>query len=319
MRTVLQVLRATLVSTLVIAAAHVQHDAAAAEPLKVLVQAVASQPVYIARDQGIFARHGLEVEIAPARTADAMIPLLLSGQAQIALASGLAVINASVKGLNVRLFASALNTSSAVPSSARLIVPDDSPIRTVADLKGRSVAMGGLRSQPHLMVLAGAKEAGVDPAAISFVEIPVPAMQAAVQKGTVDAIYPFEPYLSGMLKSGFRVVEPSLTRYIEGGPVIAFAASTDYLDRNPEVVKAFIAAMTEAYEAANRNPQLVRDIDLKYTKLPPEFIKNRNIAPFAIEIDRAALALMAARMKEFGWISQVPTAAELLHARAVAK
>ena len=229
--------------------------------VKVLVQAVASQPVYIARDQGIFAKHGLEVEIGPAPTADAMIPQLLSGQVQFGLASGLAVINAVSKGLKVKLLASALNTSSAVPSSARLIVPQDSPLRTVADLKGKSVAMGGLRSQPHLMVMAGAKELGVDPATISFVEIPVPAMQAAAQKGTVDAVYPFEPFLSSMLKSGFRLLEPSLTKYIEGAPVISFsrpavsiAICSDSITHGPAIRKSGRSSPTSKPASFTRRP-----------------------------------------------------------------
>ena len=287
--------------------------------VRVLVQTVASQPVYMARDQGIFARHGLDVEIAPAPTADAMMPQLLSGQAQFALASGLSVINAVSKGLPVKLFASALNTSSDVPSSARLIVPEASPVRTIADLKGKSVAMGGLRSQPHLLVMAGAKDLGVDPGSISFVEMPVPAMQAAASKGTVDAVYPFEPYLTAMLKNGFRLVEPNLTKYLEGAPVIAFAGSSEFLQQNPKVVKEFEAAMKEAYDLANANPQMVRDVDLKYTKLPPAFIMSRDVSPFSLVIDKGALARMAARMNEFGWIPRVPTMAELLDAQAVAK
>ena len=280
---------------------------------------MASQPVYMARDMGIFARHGLDVEVAPAPTADAMVPQLLSGQAQVALTSGLAVVNAASKGLKVKLFASALNTSSAVPSSARLVVPQNSAVRTLADLKGKSVAMGGLRSQPHLLVIAGAKELGVDPASIAFIEMPVTAMQAAAQKGTVDAVYPFEPYLSAMLKGGFRLVEPNLTKYMEGAPVIAFAASSEYLEKNPAVIRSFVAAISEAYEVANRNPQLVRDIDLKYTRLPPEFIRSRDIAPFSAVVDRAALTQLAQRMKDFGWIPQVPTLQDLLDVNAVVK
>ena len=293
--------------------------AAQTTPIKALVQGVASQPVYMARDMGIFARHGLDVEVAPAPTADAMVPQLLSGQAQVALTSGLAVVNAASKGLKVKLFASALNTSSAVPSSARLVVPQNSAVQTLADLKGKSVAMGGLRSQPHLLVIAGAKELGVDPASIAFIEMPVTAMQAAAQKGTVDAVYPFEPYLSAMLKGGFRLVEPNLTKYMEGAPVIAFAASSEYLEKNPAVIRSFVAAISEAYEVANRNPQLVRDIDLKYTRLPPEFIRSRDIAPFSAVVDRAALTQLAQRMKDFGWIPQVPTLQDLLDVNAVVK
>jgi len=293
--------------------------AAQATRIKALVQGVASQPVYMARDMGIFARHGLEVEIAPAPTADAMVPQLLSGQAQVALTSGLAVVNAASKGLKVKLFASALNTSSAVPSFARLVVPQDSPIRSIADLKGKSVAMGGLRSQPHLLVMAGARDHGVDPASISFVEIPVTSMQAAAQKGTIDAVYPFEPYLSAMLRGGFRLVEPNLTKYMEGAPVISFAASTEYLEKNPAVIRSFVAAISEAYELANRDPQLVRDVDLKYTKLPPEFIRSRDIAPFSAVIDPTALGQLAQRMKDFGWIPHIPPMQDLLDAHAVTK
>lgn len=287
--------------------------------LKVLVPGVAAQPVFIARDQGIFARHGLDVDIAPAPTADAMIPQLLSGQVQFGLTSGLAVINAASKGIQVKLVASALNTSSAIQSAARLIVPGDSPIHTVADLKGKTVALGGLRSQPHLMVLAAARDLGIDPASISFVEMPVPAMQAAAAKGTVQAIYPFDPYLAALLKSGFHPVEPSLTKYLEGSPVIAFAAASDYLDRNPKIVHEFVAAMAEAYELANHNPQLVRDVDLKYTKLPPEYIRNREIQPFSIVIDEPALGHMAERMKEAGWITRVPAMTEIVDAHAAVK
>jgi ABC-type nitrate/sulfonate/bicarbonate transport system substrate-binding protein len=96
-------------------------------------------------------------------------------------------------------------------------------------------------------------------------------------------------------------------------------AAAEFLDRSPALVRQFIAAMTEAYELANRQPQLVREVDLKYTKLPPDFINSRDIAPFGAVIDKAALERMARRMTEFGWIERVPPMTELLDAQAVAR
>lgn len=291
---------------------------AQATPLRVLVQAVALQPVYMARDMGWFAREGLEVEIAPAPTADAMIPQLLNGQAQIGLASGLALVNAVARGLPVKAFLSALNTSTSAPSSARLVVPPTARTQALADLKGCTIAVGGLRSQPHLMLLAGARDMGMRPTDLSIVEMPVTAMQAAALKGTLDAVYPFEPYLGAMVKAGFRIVEPNLSRYIEGAPVIAFTASEAYLRSGRGAVRTFARVMREAYALANREPDRVREVDLKYTRLPPEYVRTRQIAPFSANIDGEALMHMAGLMKDFGWIGQVPALEALLDTQVAA-
>src|SRR3954470_12872737 len=52
--------------------------------IKVMVAPTAFEAVYIARDQGIFTKHNLEVEVLPGGAPDAMIPLLLNGQIQYA-------------------------------------------------------------------------------------------------------------------------------------------------------------------------------------------------------------------------------------------
>lgn len=294
-------------------AAAVAH--AQATKLKVMVAPTAFEAVYIARDQGIFAKHKLDVEVLPGGAPDAMIPLLLNGQIQYAMSSGLATVTAISKGLPVRFALSNLN--SGLPATAALIAPVQGPVRTLADLKGRKIGLSSLRNQPHLGVLIAAKAEGIDPSSFSFVEIPAAAMLAAADKGTVDAIYALDPYKSSAVASGnYRVIDESVSKFMGGATAVTFAASREFLDKNPAVAKAFVAAMTEAYDKANAEPDLVRDVDTRYTKLPPEFIRQRTIPPFSAVIDRAALKKMVDAMLANGWITRVPDVAEMVDANA---
>ncbi|MBO9649488.1 MAG: ABC transporter substrate-binding protein [Variovorax sp.] len=291
-----------------------------AEParLKVMVAPTAFEAVYLARDQGIFARHNLDVEIVPGGPPDAMLPLLLNGQVQYAMSSGLAIVTAVSKGLPIRIALSNLNSGQ--PSTAALIAPSSSPVKTVADLKGRKVGLSSLRNQPHLGMLISARNSGIDPASISFVEIPTSAMVAAAEKGTVDAIYALDPHKSAALASGnFRLVEESVSQFMGGATAVTFAGSKEFLDRNPAIQKNFVAAMSEAFEFANSHPEAVRDVDVKYTKLPPEFIRGRQISPFSAVVDVAALKKMTDAMVANGWITRAPSAGELVDANAPTK
>src|SRR5207244_13136515 len=97
--------------------------AAGAQPtkLKVMVAPTAFEAVYIGRDQGIFAKHNLDVEIVPGGAPDAMIPLLLNGQVHYALSSGLATITAISKVLPVPIAVSDLN--SCTPATPAPVAP----------------------------------------------------------------------------------------------------------------------------------------------------------------------------------------------------
>ena len=292
--------------------------AAQTTKIKVVVAPTAFEAVYIARDQGIFAKHKLDVEIIPGGPPDAMIPLLLNGQVHYGMSSGLATVTAISKGLPVRFALSNLN--SGLPSTAALIASVDGPVKTLADLKGRKIGLSSLRNQPHLALLIAGKAAGLDSNAFSFVEIPAAAMVAAAEKGSVDAIYALDPHKSAAVASGkFRVIDESVSKFMGGAPAVTFTAAKEFLDKNPATATAFVAAMTEAFEAANKNPEAVREVDAKYTKLPPEFIKGRVIPAFSAVVDQAALKKMTDAMLAQGWITRDVPAAEMLDANTPRK
>jgi len=289
-----------------------------ATAIRVLRAPTAFEPLYIAQDQGFFAKHGLKVEIAMATTADSVVPQLINGQAQFAETTGLAVINAVVHDIPVTLVLSELNTGQKPPTAA-LIALKDSPVHSVKDLVGKKVGVNSLRNQAHLGVLLSARAAGVDPKSITFVEIPPPALDPTARKGAVAAIYSIEPFMSTSLGSGFRIVEDSMGANLKGSPGIAWAAAASYVEKNPDVTKRFNAAMQEAYVYANAHPEAVRAVDIKNTRLSKAFIESRDVPKFYPAIYVNDLLKMGQAMKEFGWITKVPPATALVASEAPTK
>ncbi|MEC7763649.1 MAG: ABC transporter substrate-binding protein [Pseudomonadota bacterium] len=284
--------------------------------IKVINAPTAFEPLWLAQEEGIFEKHGLKAEIIPGGPPDAMMPQLITGQAQFALTSGLAVMNASAKGLPVQLVVGNMMSQNGTVATAALIAPGDSEIDSVEDLAGKKIGITSLNNQPHLALLMSATDKGVDIDGLTFVELPPPAMVTANDKGTVDAIYALDPYMSAAIQSGYKKVEESVSLYMDGLPSVSFAAGSEYVAENPEIVEAFIAAMTEAEEFANANPERVRDIDRKYTKLDEEFIANRPLSTFVPQINADALQKVGDAMVEYGWLENPPDMDKLIAPQA---
>lgn len=76
-----------------------------------------------------------------------------------------------------------------------IVVARNSPIRGIADLKGRTVAT--LRSQTgHYLTLAALRDAGLSDTDVRFVFIPPAAAKMALQNGSVDAWATWGPYIA---------------------------------------------------------------------------------------------------------------------------
>lgn len=278
--------------------------------IKLIVGPVAFEAPYIAQEQGFFAEQQLEVQIEPGGTADAQIPRLLNGEAQIAMTGGVAMVNAASKNLPVSITLGALNA--VPPVTSGLVVPDDSPIRSTADLGGKKVGLAGLKDTTQLGTMLSAEERGVDPDSITFVEVPLPAMAEAMEKGTVDAAYVIGPFFRVGEGTGFRLVESSALEHLTNGPNVVFAASNRYLEDNREVVKRFNAAIAKAVEFANANPDAVRKVDARYSEQPEEYIKTRPLPPLATEVDTGALQATVDAMAKYGFIDTKPEIGQIV-------
>ena len=118
-------------------------------------------------------------------------------------------------------------------STQAIIVPKDSPIRTLADLKGKRIAFGK-GSSAHNLLVAGLEKAGIAWTDITPAPLAPADATAAFVKGNVDAWSIWDPYLSlAELKEGARVI--AFDKDIHK-PNSFYIAGTEFVERYPSVV-----------------------------------------------------------------------------------
>ncbi|MBI3089198.1 MAG: ABC transporter substrate-binding protein [Candidatus Tectomicrobia bacterium] len=164
--------------------------------------------------KGIVKSDAVEVEF---KTGDisALIQALGARTYDVIETSALAVPRANLRGLPLRVLAS----GGRVAGGQVVLVKKDSPLKTAADLKGKSLAISSLGSTSvALMRLALWKKYGLNIAEqggdIVWKEIPLPTIPTAVQRGQLDAGYTLQDASAKSLESGeFRVLMDASVDY----------------------------------------------------------------------------------------------------------
>ena len=134
--------------------------------------------------QGIFAKHGLKLEIAELATGANNITAAINGSADIGYADIFAGLSSIKNGFDIGLVA----PHNGISPFQFLLVRDDSDIRSINDLGGRNVALG---APPQFKAITSAqiKAQGGDPSAVKFTIVPDQTTFGAVlQSKQADAI-----------------------------------------------------------------------------------------------------------------------------------
>lgn len=112
----------------------------------------------------------------------------------VASANYVTYLQAHDKGtLDIRIVAEAIR---AAPRMMDVLVPEDSDIKTVADLKGKKLAVNVLNNVQSLTFDEILEKQGVGRP--DYRAIPFPQMGAALDTGQVDAVHAVEPYDSAI-------------------------------------------------------------------------------------------------------------------------
>ncbi|RTL46866.1 MAG: sulfonate ABC transporter substrate-binding protein [Burkholderiales bacterium] len=123
----------------------------------------------------------------------------------------------------------------AAPEAEAIVVPKDSTIKTVADLKGRKVALNK-GSNVHYLLVKALEKQGLKPTDLQVVYLPPADARAAFERGAVDAWVIWDPFLAAVeQQSGARVLADGR------GLVNNYAyylAERSFAEKQPQVIQA---------------------------------------------------------------------------------
>jgi len=148
-------------------------------------------------------------------------------------------------------------------------VKDDSPIKKVEDLKGKTVGIsiigGGTQGPFNLML----KRHGIDPDKdIKLVEVSFSLSEDALRQGRVDSTNMNQPFAAraeakGGIRKLFALEEavPNIVHIVE-------ACRKDFVDKNPALVTQYVKDITAALKMALANREETMKVVSEITKAP---------------------------------------------------
>ena len=272
---------------------------------------VDSAPLYLGREKGFFAEEGLDLKIENAVGGAAVVPGVMSGTLDFGRGNLLSTMVAIDKGLPLQCIANA-NSATGNPDFGAVVVPKDSPIKTIAELSGHTVSVNTLKNIGDTTIRSVVEDAGGDPSNIKFLEIGFSEAPAALDGRRVDAAWILEPFLTEALNNGARVLSYNFSEFHPKLDISCVFASRKKIENEPELVKRFQAAMNKSLEYAQNHPDEVRKIVGTYTKISPAVLEKIVLPTFRTDFSREAAEKLGKRAKQYGTLSNEPNLEDLL-------
>lgn len=242
--------------------------ARAATTVKIGVQPVesAGQSFY-GKDLGWFGQAGLDVAISSMASGPALVAAVLSGALDVGLSAVGSVAQAYVKGLGVKIIAPAGMSLSTAPTDVTMVAID-SPIKTAADLSGKTIAVNAIGNVLMYATQAWIDANGGDSKKVKWVEMPFPAMAGAIAAKRVDGATLAEPFVSAA-KPVARAIANPMDTIAATIPATCWFATDKWLQQQPAVAAKVVEVFRRAAAWANTHHKESGEIIMKYTNIKP--------------------------------------------------
>lgn len=222
------------------------------KPLRVgYVFAMANAPALIADKQGYYREEGLNVDLKSLGDGPVIQQALAAGELDVAYVGTPPVYQWFSRGLQSRILAKVNYGQAAV------IVDAKSPITSLDALKGKKLA--GVKKGSGMDVLLRGyvlkEKAGLDPDKdLDIIDMPPGNMNAALERGVVDAAFSWEPFVSQSVLRGSSRILLDVNQALPQYPWYVVIALPKTLQERPDDVVKLLRAHRKAIAFLNEHP-----------------------------------------------------------------
>ena len=216
-------------------------------------------PAYVAVSEGIFTDNGVDASVRHHGSDEGLFTALLAGEEDVVIASGDEAAVASTQGMDLVSIGSYYRD---YPGT--VIVRDDSPIQSLADLKGATIGIPGEYGSNWYATLAALQGAGLTLADVTVSSIGY-TQQAALTQGDVDAVVGFSNNdIVQMRLAGLDVRSIGLP---DDAPLIGASIITTraWAASHPDQARGVVASLGAAMEAIHQRPDAAIEATMAQT------------------------------------------------------
>ena len=271
-------------------------------------------------DQGIDRKYGIAAEYRAYPTLDGLFTAIRGKDVDVGFGGWTAIAQFRSKGFPVTMV---FPVGRGV--TVDVIVPAASPIKSIAELKGKKVGTfaGAAGTATVLFRVIASKFHGFDPGKTGDLQFAGPGLLPAfLDKGEIDAAVMFDPIAAKLIGSGkYRSIGNLADAYKAGTGDdflwIGYSTNDDFIKSNPEALTNFTRAWLEAIEYVKSNPAVFEAYGKKYGLEPAAvaLLRDRVIADYTTTWNDSIIASlrrfgeMANDVMGAGYLDSVPAAA----------
>lgn len=207
-------------------------------------------PMYVAIEEGYFKEEGIKLTLNTGFGADKTMTAVLSGDADIGFMGAESSIYTYLGGTDDTV----MNFAQLTQRAGNFLVSREPVTDFSWDmLKGKNVLGGRAGGMPELVFEYILKQHGLEPGTDVKIDqsIDFGSTAAAFSGGQGDFTIEFEPHATALEKKGDGYVTASLGKDSGYVPYTSFSAKKSYIDKNPEVIQAFVNALQKGMDYVN--------------------------------------------------------------------
>jgi len=273
---------ATALLTVSVSARSLGLSASAQVPEKIVLGTIPINPAVQSYfgEVDFFKEEGLTVELTRFNNFAPILQAITAGSLVVGEIGVAPSIIALTRGIPlIAPFLSAFSTPS--HPVERIMVMQDSPIKTLDDLKGKKLAFLGPGTVPDMFLSALPKRTKIRKEDIDLVPMPAPNMPDALAQGLVDAIFAIPPAdTAAEQKYKVRTVA-NATDLVPYTGLSTYVLRRDFAEANPEAAKKLLRANIRFDRWIDDNPADARNALAKNLGLPKELAAQSRIPLFS--------------------------------------